>query len=114
MKPIILTLVLMISFACRGMSAGIRVNSRTTVFIDRSEPVALQKATADLVADCQRVFGQPCALIHELSQAGPSTLWVAFRGRLPQGVKRPEGWEQLHIQAVQGSLPVLRDMTLWC
>jgi hypothetical protein len=97
--------ILAVCLFARALSGAAVVSPVTTVLIDPSEPGPLQKAAADLAADCNRVFGRPCKVVRDPAQAGPSTLWVALNGRLPKSVQRPEGWERLHIQVVRNPWP---------
>ena len=81
--------------------AAIPVTATTTIVIDDKEPGPLQKAVADLASDWERVFGQRAHIVHSVAQAGPSTVWVALDGSLPQQATKPSGWERLRIQAIQ-------------
>ncbi len=83
---------------------NIAITRDGTLFVDSQEPPPIQKAVSDLAADCAAVFGRPIRLVHSPSEASPTTIWIAFQHDLPQGVQRPSGWEQLHIQALRGGV----------
>ncbi len=100
MKAIALMLPAMLSLPAL-VSAQVRVNATTTILIDEREPGPLKIAASDLAADFERVFGRHARMVHEAGQAGASTIWIAFEGRLPASVRRPTGWENLRIQAVE-------------
>jgi hypothetical protein len=85
--------------------AQVTVNSGTTVLVDRSEPVAIQKAAHDLARDMEKVFGAPVKTVHRPADAGATTLWIAWKGPLPRGVERSSGWEVLRLRAVANPSP---------
>ncbi len=82
-------------------SARLAIDANTAIVIDPAEPGPIQKAARDLAADCRAVFGRPVRVVPNTSAASSPLIWIAFQHDLPNAVKRPSGWEQLHIQALQ-------------
>ena len=76
------------------------INSTTSILIDASEPAPLQKAASDLADDFLRVFGQRGKIVRNPSQAGSSVIWIALDKKLPNGITKPTGWENLRIQTM--------------
>ena len=81
-------------------SGEVVISSRSTILIGPNEPVALQKAAADLVADSAKVLGSPARLVHSVSDAAPATICISLRDNVPPGTARPSGSEVLEIRAV--------------
>jgi len=81
-----------------GVAPAATVTGATTVLIDRNEPVALQKAAADLVSDLSKVFGRQVRLVKDISAAAPVTICVCYARNLPPDVARPAGSEALEIR----------------
>jgi len=82
-------------------SAAIVISSQNTILIGAKEPVALQKAAADLAADFGKVFGSPVRVVHRAADAGPVTICISLRENSVDAVKRAEGTEILQIHAVR-------------
>ena len=76
------------------------VSPKSTVLIAANEPVALQKAAADLVADLSKVFGAPIRLVHNAAAAGPATICISLTGNRAAGVTRASGSEILQIRVL--------------
>ncbi len=101
-------LLLIVFFAnagCGAALARIAVNSQTSVFVNRHEPGPVQKAAQDLAGDLKKVFGSTVAVVHDPGQAHATTIWISDQSDLPEEVAKPSGWERLHIQAVDHSIP---------
>jgi hypothetical protein len=98
-------LIIWFHFLAVGARAQVAVNSATTVLIDRNEPVAIQKAANDLVADMEKVFGTPIQEVHRPADGKAITLWIGLQGPLPKLVAKPSGWEVLRLQAVRNPWP---------
>ena len=75
------------------------ITRQASVFINPRESAPIQKAAQDLASDMQNVFGAPVRIIHDPAQAHSTTIWISDRFDLPASVKKPSGWEKLHIQA---------------
>ena len=96
----VLSAVTALSWLMACSYAQTTITSKSTILIGADEPIALQKAAADLVSDSRKVFGSPMRLVHTLSDAGPSTICISLReNRLP-GLARPAAAEVLQIRAV--------------
>ena len=50
---------------------AITLNSSTTILVDSSQPVPIQRAAQDLASDMQKVFGTEPKIITSATQAGP-------------------------------------------
>lgn len=81
------------------------LDSHTTLYISPAAPAPIQAAARDLARDWSKVFGNPIRVVGNPKDAGPLTLWIALDHDLPDTVKRPSGWEQLHIQAIDQPSP---------
>src|ERR1039458_8666902 len=81
-------------------SGEVVISSQATILIGANEPVALQKAAADLAADSGRVFGSPARLVHRVSEAGPTTICISLGENSVPGVNKPQGSEVLLVRAV--------------
>ncbi|HEV2233671.1 MAG TPA: glycosyl hydrolase 115 family protein [Terriglobia bacterium] len=84
---------------------SLNLDSRTTLYISPAAPAPIQAAARDLARDWSKVFGNPIRVVGNPKDAGPLTLWIALDHDLPDTVKRPSGWEQLHIQAIDQPSP---------
>jgi hypothetical protein len=89
----------------RGVASAATVTGATTVLIDPREPVALQKAAADLVSDLSEVFGRPLRLVNEIKAAAPVTICVCLSWNLPPSVVPPSGSEALEIRVTRNPWP---------
>jgi len=81
-------------------SGSVVVSPKTTVLVGTNEPVALQKAAADLVADLSKVFGSPVRLVHSVADAGLTTVCISLSENLASGVTRANGSEVLQIRVL--------------
>lgn len=84
---------------------SLNLDSHTTLYISPAAPAPIQAAARDLARDWSKVFGSPIRGVGNPKDAGPLTLWIALDHDLPDTVKRPSGWEQLHIQAIDQPSP---------
>jgi hypothetical protein len=103
------------AYACLGLLASaygsVTVSSKTTVLIGANEPLALQKAAADLTADLGKVFGSPVRFVHRRSDAGSTTICISLDENLPPGIVRPTGHEVLQIRTLQKAWKRGSDIT---
>jgi hypothetical protein len=74
----------------------ITIDGHATLLIDPREPPAIQKAAQDLAADMTKVFGTAPRLVSRLSEAGPTTICIAYSHNLIPAIQT-EGWEVLNI-----------------
>jgi hypothetical protein len=81
-------------------SGEIVISPKTTILIGTSEPVALQRAAADLASDFRKVFGAPIRTVHRPSDAGPATICISLRENSVAGVEPVQGAEVLVIRAL--------------
>jgi hypothetical protein len=87
-------IVLFLICSLSGITHGrIAVNSETSLLNCSHKRTPLQKATADLVEDFEKVFGKCPNIANDLSQAGGSFNWIALERDVPNQVERPIGWE---------------------
>jgi Glycosyl hydrolase family 115 len=96
--PIAVVLLCAWPLAAAGTFA---IDSNTSLFINANEPGPIQKAAQDLAGDLDRVLGSPVRIVHDPAQAHATTIWISNGSDLPAGVKKPSGWEKLHIQVVK-------------
>ncbi len=103
------SIVKLCRFSCALLLAGglawsaVRIDARSLVVIDPSEPAALRRAAADLAADMTKVFGSPVRLVEAPAGAQTSAVQVCFAAQ-PCKVWRPSGYEVLSIRAVPGGV----------
>ena len=91
--------------AAIGNAGAATVSPNTAVLVDPAEPVALQKAAADLVSDLAKVLGRPVQLVREVSAATPVTICVCFTRNIPASVTRPTRTEALLIRVARAPWP---------
>jgi hypothetical protein len=68
------TLLVWFQLQLVGAYAQVAVNSATTLLIDQNEPVAGQKAAADLAADMQKVLGAHIQVVQRPADAKATTI----------------------------------------
>jgi hypothetical protein len=94
-----------IFLAATPARCAIKLDARTTLFVDPAAPAAVQRAALDLASDWNKVFGQPIRVVNDPKKAGATTVWVTLDGSAPQSLQAPSGWEQLSIQAIGNPWP---------
>jgi hypothetical protein len=83
------------------LAAGtFKIDSNTSLLISPSEPGPVRMAAQDLASDMQKVLGSPIKVVRDPAKAHATTLWISSGASLPAAVKKPSGWEELHIQVV--------------
>jgi len=85
--------------------ADVRIDARSSIVIDPSEPAALRRAAADLASDMSKVFGATPAVVGSSDAASSSAVHVCLSARSCDGL-RPGGAEVLAIRAVPGGVRV--------
>jgi Glycosyl hydrolase family 115 len=104
--PRLTRLLVIAVLVCGGLSwpaaamARMVVDATTAIVIDGAEPGPLQKASQDLSADFERVFGRPAAIVDTPGPSARTVIRIVFERPEPSGVDRPSGWERLRIQAL--------------
>jgi len=83
--------------------ADVRIDARSSIVIDPSEPAALRRAAADLASDMSKVFGATPAVVGSSDAASSSAVHVCLSARSCDGL-RPGGAEVLAIRAVPGGV----------
>ena len=56
--------------------ASILVDSKTTILVDNTQPVPVQRAAQDLASDMRKVFGTLPRIVTRVEDAGPVTIVV--------------------------------------
>jgi Glycosyl hydrolase family 115 len=63
------------------------IDSSVTIVESQQEPGPVQRATADLLGDFSKVFGQAPKLVHQLQDAGSTVILITGNANVPPAVK---------------------------
>ena len=69
---------------------SVALDSRVTILLSADEPGPIQQAAQDVANDFEKVLGSKPRIVSREGDAGPTTILVGERAKLPEAV-RPEG-----------------------